>query len=162
MERRFSREALKAIDGIAALDPWNQFRSYSEEISVSSFPSDIRSIPELKTELKLFMNYAKQGNFTRCLTVQDIYAYILLQTDLVMHSLCIPAVQNCTCITHDNCYKWRTFSLLKIVKTRLQSTISDPHLSLLCVIIWERTYLQTWFLWSSEYVRNCEILSYEL
>ena len=93
MERRFSREALKAIDGIAALDPWNQFRYYSEEISVSSFPSDIPSIPELKTELKLFMNYAKQGNFTRCLTVQDIHAYILLQTDLVMHSLCISAVQ---------------------------------------------------------------------
>ena len=31
MERRFNREALKAIDGIAALDPSNQFRSYSEE-----------------------------------------------------------------------------------------------------------------------------------
>lgn len=57
MERRFSREALKAIDGIAALDPSNQFRSYSEEKIVSfasSFPSNIPSIPELKTELKLF------------------------------------------------------------------------------------------------------------
>ena len=31
MERRFNREALKAIDGIAALDPSNQFGSYSEE-----------------------------------------------------------------------------------------------------------------------------------
>ena len=54
MERRFNREVLKAIDGIAALDPSNQLRSYSEEKIVSfalSFPSDIPSIPELKTEL---------------------------------------------------------------------------------------------------------------
>ena len=65
MERRFNREALKAIDGIAALDPSNQF--------ASKFPADIPNDQELTTELKLFMNYAVQGNFTSCNTVQDMY-----------------------------------------------------------------------------------------
>ena len=31
MERRFNREALKAIDGIAALDPSKKFEAFSEE-----------------------------------------------------------------------------------------------------------------------------------
>ena len=36
MERRFNQEALKTIDGIAALDPSNQFEAFSEK-NVSSF-----------------------------------------------------------------------------------------------------------------------------
>ena len=56
MERRFNREALKAIDGIAALDPSNKFEAFSEEKILSfasSYPSDIPNVEVLRTE-KLF------------------------------------------------------------------------------------------------------------
>ena len=87
MERRFNKEALKAIDGITALDPSNQFGSYSEKaVSFAScFPSDTPSNTELTTELRLFMNYAQQGNFTSCIIVQETFKYLV--TDFAMHSL---------------------------------------------------------------------------
>ena len=141
MERRFNREALKAIDEITALDPSNQFEAYSEEKLLSfasNFPADIPNDQELTTELKLFMNYAVQGNFTSCNTVQDMYKSLVtnrlcdafpLVSCLYKLALTLPV----TTATNE-----RTFSLLKIVKTRLRSTMSDPHLSNLCVLSFER------------------------
>ena len=75
------------------------------------------------------MNYAKQRNFTSCLIVQAGHLVTNRLSDAFPLVFRIALALPMTTATNE-----RTFSLLKIVKTKLQS-MSDPCLSNLCVII---------------------------
>ena len=133
--RRFDQEALKAIDGIAALDPSNHFEAFSEGKIIkfaTCFPMDIPDISALAVELTLFLNYIKHTDFA---TIQELYKYLVknklydsfpLSSKIYKIALTLPV----TTVSNE-----RSFSLLKIIKNRLRSTMGESRLSSLCVLI---------------------------
>lgn len=138
MMRRFNQEALKAIDGIAALDPSNHFEAFSEDKIVSfakCFPLDIPNIHALAVELNIFLNFVKQTEFT---TIQELYKYInkkKLYDNFPLSSKIYKIALTLPVTTASN---ERSFSLLKIIKTRLRSTMGESRLSSLCLLSYER------------------------
>ena len=95
----------------------------------SCFPVDVSSTQELTTEVKLFIIMPGRETSLAALQFKKCTCILSLR-DSVQHSPCFSSLQTCTYTT--------TFSLLKMVKTRLRSTMTDPRLSNLCVLSFDR------------------------